>query len=318
MENISDFSELYILPFGSRPQDKPFLFSLFLFIYSSGVLVNVVSIAVIYLDSRLHTPMYLFLCLLSIVDICYTSAVTPGLLDMLLSAIHQPSPPASWTCCSLRQCFTQMFFFFTASGAEDILLFIMAYDRYVAICRPLHYNQILSRKNCFLITIALWICGCLNSVLFTTAASYMSFCRSNTIHQIHCDSSLTKIACTGTELFHIVIYLETIVLGLGPLLCSLMSYVEIIKVILRMKSKDGRRKVFSTCSSHLTVLLLYYDTAGCVYLMPSKKNVYLLDQIFTALYSTVTPVLNPLIYSLRNKDFRGALLRLLGVKETVK
>ncbi|KAG8550952.1 hypothetical protein GDO81_023881 [Engystomops pustulosus] len=306
MENISYFSELYILPFASRPQDKPFLFSLFLFIYSSGVLVNVVSIAVIYLDSRLHTPMYLFLCLLSIVDICYTSAVTPGLLDMLLSELYKVS---------LQQCFTQIFFFIMASASEDILLCIMAYDRYVAICRPLHYNQILSRKNCLLITIALWICGCLNSALFTMTVSHMSFCRSNTIHQIHCDSkALTRIACTGTELFYIVISLELLIFGLGSFLCSMVSYIQIIRVICNIKSEDGRRKVFSTCSSHLAILLLYYSTGGSALLMPSSSQSDLLHQIFTALYSTLTPLLNPLIYSLRNKDVRTSLLRLMGAK----
>ncbi|XP_075140871.1 olfactory receptor 1L4-like [Leptodactylus fuscus] len=305
MENISYFGELYILPFASRPQDRLFIFSIFLLIYVLGILVNVTSITVIYLERRLHNPMYLFLSMLSIVDICYTTVIIPRLLDMLLSMNNKVS---------LRQCFTQMFFFFMASGSEDILLFIMAYDRYVAICSPLHYSQILNKTNCLLITVGLWIAGGLNSVFFTMSASNMSFCRSNTIQQIYCDSkALTKIACAGTELFYIAVYLEILVLGLGPFLCSLTSYVKIIGVILRMKSEDGRMKVFSTCSSHLAILLLYYGTATSAFLMPSEQS-HLLHQIFTALYSTITPILNPLLYSLRNKDVQRALLRLLRPK----
>ncbi|XP_044160515.1 olfactory receptor 1-like [Bufo gargarizans] len=305
MENTSYFGELHILPFAARHQDKPFLFSLFLCIYTSGVLVNVTSIAVIYLDTRLHNPMYLFLSMLSMVDICYTTVIIPMLLDMLFSTGNKVS---------LTQCFTQMFFFFMACGAEDIIMFIMAYDRYVAICSPLHYTQIFSQKNCLLIAIAIWITGALNSFLFTMSASNMSFCRSNTIQHIYCDSkALTKIACVGTELFYVVMYLELLVFGVGSFVCSLTSYIKILSVILRMKSEDGRIKVFSTCSSHLAVLLLYYSTGVSAFLIPSSEQSYLLDQIFTALYSTLTPILNPLIYSLRNNDVKRALLRLLGV-----
>lgn len=307
MENISYFTKLHILPFSSRLQDRPFIFSIFLLIYTSGVLVNVTSITVIYLDSSLHTPMYLFLCMLSIVDICYTTVITPRLLEMLLSMSN---------IVSLQQCFTQMFFFSVASGAEDILLFVMAYDRYVAICCPLHYSQILNKKNCILISVAIWISGGLNALLFTTSASNMSFCQSATIQQIYCDSkALTKIACAGTELFYVVLYLELLVFGLGPFLCSLASYIKITRVILRMKSKDRKMKVFSTCSSQLAVHLLYYGTAVSAFLMPSSKQSYVLDQIFTALYTTLIPILNPLIYSLRNKDVKRALLRLVKTQK---
>ncbi|KAG9465247.1 hypothetical protein GDO78_018615, partial [Eleutherodactylus coqui] len=245
--------------------------------------------------------------MLSTVDLGYTTVIIPKLLDMMLS-IHNKV--------SLKQCFTQMFFFFMVSGAEDILLFIMAYDRYIAICSPLHYNQILKGKNCILITIAIWLSSGLNSLLFTMSVSNMSFCQSNTIQQIYCDSkALTKIACSGTELFDIVLYLEFLILGLGPFLCSLTSYVKIFGGLLRMKSKDGRIKVFSTCSSHLTVLLLYYSAASSAFLMPSSKHSRLLGHIFTALYSTITPILNPLIYSLRNKDVKRALLRLVRAQK---
>ncbi|XP_072273078.1 olfactory receptor 2T11-like [Pyxicephalus adspersus] len=217
---------------------------------------------------------------------------------------------------SLAQCFTQMFFFFLASGAEDILLAVMAYDRYVAICKPLRYTKILNRRNCLHIMTGLWVAGCLNSIIFTMSACNMTFCGSNTIQQLYCDSkALTKIACDGTEPFNTVMYLEMLVFGLGSFLCSLTSYIKIITIIFRMKSEVGKKKVFSTCSSHLTVLMLYYSTAGSVYLMPQSKQFHLLDQVLTALYSTVTPILNPLIYSLRNQDVVRAFLRLIQLKD---
>ncbi|XP_075175913.1 olfactory receptor-like protein DTMT [Anomaloglossus baeobatrachus] len=307
MENYTSVpTEFHILPFSDEADRSPLVFGMFAVFYSLGILMNVLIITLIYLDQQLHSPMYLFLCNLSLVDMCYTTTVIPKLLHILSSGNHKMSFP---------QCFTQMFFFFLAAGTEDLLLFAMAYDRYVAICKPLHYHTILSKKVCFICMAAIWLCAAVNSCLITVPTSQMSFCHFITIHHIYCDAkALTKISCAGKEIFYSVIYFELLFFGLCPFLCSVTSYAKILQVIFRIKSRDGRTKAFSTCSSHLIVILLYYGTAASVYLLPKTKYSHILDQIFTLLYATGTPTLNPLIYSLRNKDVKRAVMRLLPLK----
>ncbi|XP_063809635.1 olfactory receptor 2T5-like [Pseudophryne corroboree] len=191
----------------------------------------------------------------------------------------------------------------------------MAYDRYVAICDPLHYHTILSRKHCLVFASGTWISGSLNSLVITIPASHMSFCQSRTIHQFFCDAkALTYIACAGSEDFYIVIYMEVLVYAVLPVIFCVTSYIKIIRVILQIKSKDGRKKAFSTCSSHLTIVIMYYMTAVFVYMVPPSEYSDVLEPAFSVLYSVVTPMINPLIYSLRNKDVKSALLRQLGWK----
>ncbi|XP_040211511.1 olfactory receptor 1L4-like, partial [Rana temporaria] len=265
--------------------------------------INIIIITVIYNDDRLHTPMYLFLCNLSIVDICFTTVTVPKLLHMLLTDNNT---------ISFTQCFTQFCFYFLFGTTEDILLFIMAYDRYVAICKPLHYHLILGRKKCLMLIVGTWVSACTNSLLITKAASAMSFFHSKVIHHVFCDiKALTKISCTGTEMFFMLIYLEMLLFGFVPLLCNVMSYVKIIAIILNINSRDGRRKVFSTCSSHLIVMLLFYANGASVVLIPQSQYSELLEQICTVLHTAVTPMLNPLIYTIRNKEVMRALMRLM-------
>ncbi|XP_018430271.1 PREDICTED: olfactory receptor 1M1-like [Nanorana parkeri] len=295
-----------MLPFFMKADDKIFIFStvFFFLIYFIGILVNFIIITVICLDFHLHTPMYLFLCNLSIIDICYTTIIVPKLLYILLSGNNT---------ISFTQCFIQMYFVFLAGTTEDTVLFIMAYDRYVAICHPLHYHRILNKKICILLIMVAWLSGCSNSSLLTSSVLKMFFCSSSTIHQIFCDAkALINIACSGTEMFYIVMYTECFVFGLCPVMCNLMSYVKIIRVILRIKSKDGRRKAFSTCSFHLMVMAIYYGSSTAVYMIPPSARYALLEQIFTMLFSTVVPMLNPLIYSLRNKEIKNSLRKLLA------
>ncbi|KAG9464120.1 hypothetical protein GDO78_020464 [Eleutherodactylus coqui] len=307
MENYTFVpAEFLILPFSYKADSPAFIFIIFTAIYLLGVLMNVLIVSLIYLDEHLHSPMYVFLCNLSFVDICYTTTIIPRLLQMLSSGNHKVS---------FSQCFTQMFFFFLASGTEDLLLFTMAYDRYVAICKPLHYHSILSKKVCSVCMVTIWFCGSVNSCLVTAPTMKMSFCHSTTIHHFYCDAkSLSKISCAGKELFYLVIYFELFFLGFCPFLCTLMSYTKILQVIFHIKSGDRRTKAFSTCSSHLTVIMLYYGTATSMYLLPTSRYSDILDQVFTLLYATVTPMLNPLIYSLRNKDVKRAVLKLLWFK----
>ncbi|XP_071978733.1 olfactory receptor-like protein OLF4 [Engystomops pustulosus] len=307
MENFTSVpTDFNILPFSYTAGSRPFLSGLFSVIYLLGLLMNVLIVTLIYVDKKLHSPMYLFLFNLSLVDLCYTTTIIPKLLHILSSG----NPKVSF-----RQCFTQVYFFFLAAGTEDLLLFTMAYDRYVAICKPLHYHSILSKKVCTVYMVTIGFCAALNSSLITVPTMKMSFCNSTTIHHFYCDAkALTKISCAGREIFYLVIYFELFFFGLCPFLCSFWSYVKILQVIFHIHSGDGRKKAFSTCSSHLIVIMLYYSTAALVYLLPPSKYSDILDQVFTLLYATVTPMLNPLIYSLRNKEVKTAVKRLLWSK----
>ncbi|XP_063788953.1 olfactory receptor 2T5-like [Pseudophryne corroboree] len=191
----------------------------------------------------------------------------------------------------------------------------MAYDRYVAICNPLLYHNILNRKHCLLLASGTWISGSLNSFVITFPVSHLSFCHSSTIHQFFCDpKAVINISCAGSEYIDIVINMELLIYGVFPVMFGLTSYIKIIMVILQIKSKEGRKKAFSTCSSHLTVVIMYYMAALSVYMMPPSEYSDVLEPVFIVQYSVVTPMINPLIYSLRNKDVKSALLRLLGGK----
>ncbi|KAG8550985.1 hypothetical protein GDO81_023914 [Engystomops pustulosus] len=253
-----------MLPFSGETRSKPFITAFFFLIYVVGVLINSSIITVICLEVQLHKPMYLFICNLSIVDILFTSVTVPKLLHMLLSGNHIVSS---------AQCYTQLYFFSGVASAEGILLFIMAYDRYVAICIPLYYSHIFSQRNSTLITIGIWVSAFLNSSMYIITLLYMSSCHSNLIHQFYCDAkSLTKITCTCRPLFFLVAGAEILVIIFVPFLCTCISYVKIFSVIFKMKSKESRRKAFSTFSSHVTVISIYYGTCLAEYLIPAYSR----------------------------------------------
>ncbi|KAM9305420.1 olfactory receptor 1-like [Gastrophryne carolinensis] len=306
MENQTSIKEFFISPFTARVEDNPIIFASLLLIYLIGLLVNSMVISVINWDPHLHIPLYLFLCNLSIVDICYTTTTVPKLLDILLTGNNA---------ISFRHCFAQLYFFFFVGSAEHLLLFAMAFDRYMAICRPLHYYLTFSKKNCISFVVLIWFSAVLNAIMFTVASANMTFCRSMPIQQLFCDAkALAKIACTGANAFYIVTYVDIVIFAFGPFWCSLTSYVKMISVILKIESKDGRRKAFSTCSSHLTVIIIFYSTSMTVYMMPSSMENSVLEQVCIVMYTAVVPMLNPLIYSLRNKDVKRAMQHLLGIK----
>ncbi|KAM9305408.1 olfactory receptor 1A1-like [Gastrophryne carolinensis] len=249
--------------------------------------------------------MYQLLCNLSLVDICYTTTTIPKLLNMLLTGRSSVT---------FTQCFTQMYFYWMAGATGDLVLVTMAYDRYVAICDPLHYHRVFSKKNMIRLITSMWTAGSLNSLCVTIAASYMSFCHSAVVPQFYCDArGLVKISCNITEAFYVVICIELFLFGLCPLFCSLFSYIKVFGVILKMRSKE-RSKAFSTCSSHISVLLIYYGTSLPMYFRPPTDQSDVLDKIFSVVYTAVTPMLNPLIYSFRNKEVKKALLGLAHQK----
>nr|DBA19151.1 TPA: hypothetical protein GDO54_015018 [Pyxicephalus adspersus] len=295
-----------IVPFFYNTGNTSLVLSIFFIIYLIGLLMNFLLLTVIYINDHLHTPLYIFLCNLSFVDICSTSATVPKLLVMLLSG-NNTIP--------FMQCFSQTYFFLLAASAEDILLFIMAYDRYIAICNPLHYHHLLRNKVCILFIFIIWLSASLNSLLMTLPVSMMSFCQTNIIQHFFCEAkSLTKISCAGREIFYYIVYMELLLFGLFPFLCSLTSYIKILNIILQIKSKEGKKKAFSTCSSHLAVIMLYYTTGASMYMIPPSKYSDVMEQISTVLCTAITPILNPLIYSLRNKDVKRGLRNLVAGK----
>ncbi|KAM4675833.1 olfactory receptor 5V1-like [Discoglossus pictus] len=295
-----------ILGFSNSPGKQYGRFFLFFLIYLSGMLGNIIIIIVTWVDLHLNTPMYFFLRNLSFVDICYISVTLPKLMTIFLTGNNS---------ISFIPCFVQLHFFTTMGCTEVVLLTSMAYDRYVAICNPLRYSIVMSRGKCNKFVFGSWIFGFLNSLLVTVFASRLSFCGSKKIQQLFCDiKSLLKISCSDTSGFQIIIYLEVLFAGLFPFLLSLTSYIQIISSILKVESREGRKKSFSTCTSHLTVLLIFYGTIFSMYIRPPSEHLEELDQIFSVLYVAVTPMLNPLIYSLRNQLVKKALKRIIGLE----
>ncbi|KAM4675829.1 olfactory receptor 13C9-like [Discoglossus pictus] len=305
MDNRTTNKDFHILAFSSIEEKQPFLFLVFFLIYLIGVLGNFVIIGVIYMDYHLHTPMYYFLCNLSCVDICYTTITLPKLMDILITGNNSVS---------FIQCFTQMYFFMFMAVTEVILLSSMAYDRYVAICHPLHYQIIMSKKKFVLFLLGTWVSACSNSLFLTVLASKISFCRSNMIQQFYCNiKALAQMACAAMG-FYIIIFIDVFLFGVCTFLLNLTSYIKIITSILQIHSSSGRKKAFSTCTSHLTVLIIFYGTVLWIYMTPPSDHSDELDHVFSVLYVAVVPMLNPLIYSLRNKDVKIALIKIVKIK----
>ncbi|KAE8619143.1 hypothetical protein XENTR_v10009631, partial [Xenopus tropicalis] len=299
-ENQTNSTCLFYLAFSNHGEKQPLLSIVFFLIYVIGVLGNLIIIIVIYLDSHLHTPMYFFLFSLAFVDICYPTVTLPKLMDILLSGNNS---------ITFVQCFTQMYFFLALAAVEATLLSSMAYDRYVAICKPLRYHHIMNRRVCVLVIVGTWVSGFANSAFLTFLASKLLICGSNKIKQFFCDiKAVADISCDRTA-FYNAIYVEAFFFGLITFSLNLISYINIIRNIIHIKSKHGRQKAFSTCTSHFTVLIIFYGSGLWTYLRPPSESVKL-DPVFTVLLVGITPMLNPLIYSLRNTEVKNALKRI--------
>ncbi|XP_018427778.1 PREDICTED: olfactory receptor 5B21-like [Nanorana parkeri] len=303
MENKTHQIDFYIIAISQYGGPLFLLFATFLLLYLISLIWNTVIFMVIFLDGHLQKPMYFFLCNLSSVDVLYVSVALPKLLDIINTGNNKVSFTA---------CYTQMYFFTSLACTEICLLTIMSYDRYTAICRPLHYTVIMHNRMCYLLVAGCWVSGFSNSLFVTIFASRLSFCGSTNLNQFFCDiKTLTKISCGDKNEFQTMIFIEALFMGFCPFVLILMSYTKIISNILKMKSVGQRKKAFSTCTSHLTVLLLFYGTLLCMYMIPPSENSEQLDQIFAVFYLAVTPALNPLIYSLRNKDIKNAIIHIL-------
>ncbi|KAM9693261.1 olfactory receptor 5J3-like [Dama dama] len=307
MNNQTDVIEFIFLGFSNHPNLQGLFFLIFLVIYLTTLLGNTLIITSTRISSALHTPMYYFLSNLSFLDICYTSTTIP----VMLMNFFREKKTISYDCC-----LSQVFFLVTCAGAECVLLAAMAYDRYVAICHPLQYPVLMSVKVCVFLVTGSWLCGLVNSVTHTVLAATLTLCGPNQISHFLCDIPfLLKLSCSDTSLNEFVLHVASATIGLSPCLFTAVSYILIISAILRIPSAQGRSKAFSTCASHLTVVVVFYGTANFNYDRPREGYSLDMDILVSVLFCVMTPMLNPIIYSLRNKEVKCALRKLVGVEE---
>ncbi|XP_028390481.1 olfactory receptor-like protein DTMT [Phyllostomus discolor] len=304
MGNQSIISEFFLQGLPIEPDQQDLFYALFLAMYLTTVSGNFLIIILIQLDSHLHTPMYLFLSNLSLSDLCFSSVTIPKMLYNMQS--QDPSIPYAG-------CLVQMYFFLFFADLESFLLVAMAYDRYVAICSPLHYTTIMSPKLCVSLVVLSWVLTTFISLLHTLLMARLSFCADNVIPHFFCDmSALLKLSCSDTQINEMVIIILGGLVVIVPFFLIFSSYTRIVSSILKVPSARGIHKAFSTCGSHLSVVSLFYGTIIGLYLCPSSNNSTFKETVMAVMYTVVTPMLNPFIYSLRNQDIKGALLRIFS------
>ncbi|XP_065272322.1 olfactory receptor 10A7-like [Emys orbicularis] len=297
--NQTSITEFILLGFGTLPELQIFLFLLFLVIYMATMAGNILIVVLIVVDCRLHTPMYFFLGNLSCLETCYTSTILPSMLTSLLSGDRT---------ISFSGCLTQYYFFASMVATECLLLSVMSYDRYLAICNPMHYAANMSGRSCLQFIGGSWIGGFLCSGIITLPISQLAFCGPNGIDHFFCDPiPLINLSCNDPHLMEMLAFTLSLIFLLVPFLLTLMSYICIIVTILRIPSITGRQKAFSTCSSHLIVVTMYYGTLLIAYMFPTSNTLRDFKKVLSVFYTVLTPLVNPLIYSLRNKEVKEAL-----------
>ncbi|XP_058381415.1 olfactory receptor 7E24-like [Diceros bicornis minor] len=303
-QNLTYVPEFLLLGLSDDPKLKPLLFGLFLTMYLVTVLGNLLIILTVSSDSHLHSPMYFFLSNLSLADIGFSTTTVPKMLVNLQT--HSKS-------ITYAGCLTQVSFSFLLGCLDNLLLLVMAYDRLVAICHPLHYPVTMNLHLCGLLVLASFFLSLLDSQLHYLMMSQLTFCRKVEIPHFFCDvPQLLKLACSDTSTNKILIYVLGAIFGGVPLTGILYSYTRIISSILRVPSSSGKHKAFSTCGSHLSVVCLFYGTGLGVYLSSTVSSSPRKDAVASVMYIVVTPMLNPFIYSLRNTDIKNALWRIVS------
>ena len=301
-ENQSSASEFLLLGLPIRPEQQGVFFALFLGVYLTTVLGNLLILLLIRLDPRLHTPMYFFLSHLALTDVSFSSVTVPNML-MSMQTQDQSIPYAG--------CIAQMYFFIFFTDLDSFLITSMAYDRYVAVCRPLHYTTIMRQELCAFLVAGSWILSGASSLSHTLLLTQLSFCADNTIPHFFCDlGALLKLSCSDIFLNELVMFTVGVVVITLPFTCILVSYGYIGATVLRVPSTKGICKALSTCGSHLSVVTLFYGSIFGQYLFPTLSDFIDKDIIVALMYTVVTPMLNPFIYSLKNKDIKGALGKL--------
>ncbi|XP_017528445.3 olfactory receptor 1J1-like [Manis javanica] len=304
--NQSSVFEFLLLGLPVPPEQQGMLFALFLGMYLTTVLGNLLIILLVRLDSCLHTPMYFFLSHLALTDINFSSVTVPRML-INIQTKYKAIPYAG--------CISQTYFFILFADLDSFLITSMAYDRCVAICHPLHYTTIMSQSICVMLVAGSWVIACVCALLHTLLLARLSFCADHTIPHFFCDlAALLKLSCSDTSLNHLVIFTAGLTAIVLPFLCILVSYSRIGATILRTPSARGICKALSTCGSHLSVVALYYGAIIGLYFLPPSSTTNGKNIIASVMYTVVTPMLNPFIYSLRNRDMKAALRKLLSKK----
>ncbi|XP_029431408.1 olfactory receptor 1019-like isoform X2 [Rhinatrema bivittatum] len=307
--NQSSMTEFILLGLTNDPELQILLFILFSLVYIITILGNIGMLVVITRDPHLQTAMYFFLRHLSFVDLCYSTVIVPKTLIDFLSERKV---------ISFLGCAVQMFFFVGMGASEGLILALMSYDRYVAICNPLLYTNVMTNKICIHLVTSAYIGGFLNSLIQTASTFSLSFCRSNQITHFFCDiPPLLKLSCSDISLNEILLFVFCGSIQVGTLLIILISYAYILCSILRMRSAEGRHKAFNTCASHFLCVTLFYGTVIFMYMRPSSRYTLNQDRVASVFYTVIIPMLNPMIYSLRNKDVKEALRKVISRKVNI-
>ncbi|XP_006877151.1 PREDICTED: olfactory receptor 2T3-like [Chrysochloris asiatica] len=287
-----------------------FLYTLTFVFFLMALIGNAFLILLIQRDPRLHTPMYFFISQLSLIDLLYISVTVPKMLVDQTTGDNTISPLG---------CGIQMFFYLTLAGAEVLLLTAMAYDRYVAICRPLHYPLLMNQRVCRLFMLGYWFLGFFEGFLLTPMTMSLPFCQFRKIMNFFCEApAVLKVSCSNVYNYEMFMYLCCVIMLLIPTVIISSSYALILRLIHSMNSAEGRRKAFATCSSHMVVVLLFFGAGIYTYMIPRSYHTGEQDMMVSAFYTIITPVLNPLIYSLRNKDVTGALKKIVPSGERIR
>ncbi|XP_078502648.1 olfactory receptor 1G1-like [Lissotriton helveticus] len=299
LKNYTDVKEFFLMSLSQNPQLEMFLFGVFLVIYLATFFGNAIIISAVWSDIHLHTPMYFFLSNLSFLDVSYSSVTVPK----MLGDFHKQRKTISFA-----GCLTQLYFFMFFVCAESFLLAAMAFDRYVAVCKPLHYSSIMDRSVCIQLAVGSWVCGLLYSLVHTIYATKLLFCGPNSISRYFCDvPPLFKLSCTDPFFHFLGILISGGLIGLFSVSVKVFSYTRIVSDILKIHSAEGRKKAFSTCASHITVVTVFYGTLFFAYFRAEATVSEEKEALVAVFYTVVTPLLNPMIYCLRNKEMKRAI-----------
>ncbi|XP_069089350.1 olfactory receptor 5J3-like [Pleurodeles waltl] len=304
MKNNTAENDFILLGISDLPELQFPLFWVLLLIYMATMFGNLIIITLIWVDVQLHIPMYFFLIHLSVMDICSSSVSVPKMLINLL---------LSRKTISFSGCIAQFSFFIFLACSECLLLGVMAYDRHVAICHPLRYAAIMTGRLCGQLVTGSWAGGFIYSLMHTIATCRLSFCGPRIIHHFFCDvPQIFKLSCTNPFINVVLVFISGGIMGLGSFIITIISYFYIIAAILRINSRTGRSKTFSTCTSHLTVVTFYYGTMFITYFRPVSSYAMSEGRLLSLIYTVITPLVNPMIYALRNKEIKAAMKRALG------
>ncbi|XP_075710871.1 olfactory receptor 11L1-like [Rhinoderma darwinii] len=304
MENLTTITVIHLLGFQDIQRVKLLVFFVFSMVYCVTIGGNLLIIVVVSYSKNLHSPMFFFLTQLSVSDIILATDILPNILHAVVVKDN---------IISFTDCMTQFYFFDVSETADCLLLTVMCYDRYLAICRPLHYMYIMNHQFCLRMVMASWTMSASVVLIHTLTITKLNFCGPNTIDHFFCDlDPILQLSCSDITVVEIEVTMLSALLVVIPFFIIIISYVYIIFTILQIPSITGRQKAFSTCSSHLLVVSMYYGTLLCVYLVPNKKTSRNITKFLSLLYTVVTPLMNPIVYSLRNKDLQNVLKKVIS------